>query len=1008
MNVKLRFASKHFVCTLLCMLFILGSNLTYAQEKSIKGTVVDENGTPLPGVAVIIKGTTQGTTTNFDGQYVLNVSATDETLSFSYIGYLTKDIVIGAQAVIDVSMEVDAEQLEEVVVIGYGSVKKEDATGSVQAISASDFNQGAINSPQDLLTGKVAGVNITAGGGAPGAKATIRIRGGSSLSASNDPLIVIDGVPIDNNDISGMRNPLNTVNPNDIETFTVLKDASATAIYGSRASNGVILITTKKGSQGGVKFDYSGNVSFGTETGRIEALDATQFRNLMQETGNTNGLSIAGDQNTNWQDELMRTAVSTEHNMAVSGAVADFLPYRASVGYNNSNGILKTSNMERTTVALNLTPKFFDDHLSVNVSAKYMNVKNRFADVGAIGSSLSMDPTQVTRSNDDTYQKFGGYFTWVDGAGNPISIAPSNPLALLDQKDDRSNINRFIGNAQLDYKFHFLPELKANLNVGYDYSKASGGVNVPTTAAWEYNVNDPEAGGRSSTFEQEKKNELIDFYLQYVKDLAGIDSKLDVMAGYSWQHFWSAKYDWATNARGDSPEVYPNATYSDVLTENYLVSFFGRLNYTFKDKYIATVTVRNDGTSRFAPDSRWGLFPAAALAWQINKENFMANSSKVSNLKLRLGWGITGQQNLGSSDNPLDYPYLPVYTYGDEKAQHVYYDPNIGPISYYTIRPQGYDQNLKWEETTTYNAGVDFGFMDDRLTGTIDVYKRITNDLLNTIPVAAGSNLTNRLLTNVGSLENQGLELTLNYKVIQKRDFFWDLGFNFTTNDTKITKLTAVEDPNYKGVDVGDITGGTGQTIQIHQVGERPNAFYTYQQIYDETGRPIEGAYVDRNGDGNIDANDKYIAGDPNPDYYIGINSRITYKNWDFSFSGRYAGGHQVYNNVNSNQSLNNMTVSGFNRNLTTDILNTYFQDYQFQSDYYIEDASFFRLDNIMVGYNFNNIKGGKINARVYGTVNNAFVITKYSGLDPEISGGIDNNIYPRPRTFLLGVNLGF
>ncbi|MBB6462889.1 SusC/RagA family TonB-linked outer membrane protein [Flammeovirga kamogawensis] len=986
------------------MLLLLFSLVTFAQDRTVQGTVVDENGDPLPGVAVLVKGTTKGGTTDFDGKFKISLADGEDVLVVSYIGYMAQEVPVGNAATIDVFMEVDAEQLEEVVVIGYGSVKKEDATGSVQAIKASDFNQGAITSPQELLNGKVAGVQMTNSGGAPGAGSTIRIRGGSSLSASNDPLIVIDGVPIDNEGVTGMQNPLNTVNPNDIETFTVLKDASATAIYGSRASNGVIIITTKKGSSGKLKIDYSGNVSVATVPKKIDVLNANEFSDVLKQRYPNQAAvtDLLGSNTTDWQDEVYSNAISTDHNVAVGGSIADVVPFRASVGYTYNDGILETSHMDRTTVALNLTPSLLDDHLKVNVNAKYMNVQNTFADNGAIGSALRYDPTQQAKDPSSEYDRFGGYHAWLDaGTGDPITIATANPRALLDQKSNTSGVNRFVGNAQLDYKFHFLPELKANLNLGYDYSKSDGKTLVPTNAAFMY-----ASGGQYSPYKQEKKNELLDFTLQYVKDLESIDSRLDVMVGYSWQHFWREEYSYTNNYNDDqTPPQQPEKIFR---TESYIVSFFGRLNYTFKDRYLLTATVRQDGTSRFSPETRFGLFPALAFAWNIKKEGFLSTSDAVSTLKLRAGWGITGQQNIGNGD----YPYLNTYTASQNTADYEFYLPDGTPYYSTTMRPGGYDKNIKWEETTTYNLGLDYGFLDDKITGSIDVYQRYTTDLLNVIPVPAGSNLTNQLLTNVGDLENKGIEFSVNYKAISTTDFHWDLGYNVTYNENKITKLTQVNDPNYKGVFTGGIAGGTGNTIQIHSEGYPASSFFVYEQVYDNNGKPLEGVYVDQNQDGLINDDDKVRKEDPAPNVYMGITSKMTYKNWDFSFAGRWNFGNYVYNNVASNSAyytgMYTTTGGGYLSNLNSDIKNTGFENPQYFSDYYLQNASFFRLDNIMLGYNFNNIKNGAISMRVYGTVNNVFVVTPYKGLDPEISGGIDNDVYPRPRTFLVGVNVGF
>lgn len=1003
MKEKIPFTGKLFVCALLCMLFTFGSNLVQAQEKSIKGTIVDETGGPLPGVAVIVKGTTQGTTTNFDGQYTLNVSTTETILTYSYIGYVTKEVTIGTQQVIDVTMDIDAEQLEEVLVIGYGSVNKKDATGSIAAVTADGFNQGAITSPQELLQGKVSGVQITTGGGAPGSGSTIRIRSGSSLSASNDPLIVIDGVPVDSDGVAGMRNPMNAINPNDIESMTVLKDASATAIYGSRASNGVIIITTKKGDKNSsdIRLNYTGTVSVNNPNEQVNVLSADQYRDIMK---GSPGEHLLGDANTDWQNEVMKTSVSTDHNVGVSGNVGGVLPFRASVGYTMDNGTMETSQMERTTMNLNLTPTFLDDHLKVNASVKGMFVDNRFANTGALGSAVIYDPTQPITSSDPLYDPYGGYHTWLQGGKKSVN-APSNPMAMLNQENNTSKVNRSIGNAQVEYKIHGFEDLSIKVNAGYDYSKSDGGIIAGPQTSWNENNGpggDIPTGGFMSNYAEEKRNELLDVYAQYNKEIG--KHRFDVMGGYSWQHFYSEGSTYENNHYG----TVENPKDEVWATEYYLLSFFGRANYTFNNKYSATVTMRYDGTSRFAPDNRWGMFPSLALAWKMKEESWFKNIDVLSDLKLRASVGITGQQNLGNGD----YPYMARYTYGDPQSQYTFYDPATGQmVSIPTIRPEGYDENIKWEETTTYNVALDFGFFNDRLTGGIEGYYRVTNDLLNEIPVPGGSNLTNMLLTNVGSMENKGVEFNINTKIIQKQDFHWDFGVNVTWNDSKITKLTVVDDPSYEGVRVGGIAGGTGETVQIHKVGYAPYSFLVYEQIYDDAGKPIEGAYVDRNGDGVVDEKDMYIAGNPMANVFLGFTTRVMYKNWEFSMAGRASFGNQVYNNVDSNNAYyDNLYVAANSNtnNVTTDIYNTGFQSAQMKSDYYIQDAKFFRIDNIMVGYNFNDLNNGKMNARVYGTVNNAAVFTPYTGVDPEIQGGIDNNMYPRPTTYMLGVNLFF
>ena len=1031
---------KHVSAKTLLLLAILfwGSLSAFAQTGQVTGTVTDAgDGTTLPGASVVVKGTVTGTVTDINGKFSISVSP-NATLVFSFIGYESQEVLAQPNTVVNIALQMQSTALSEFVVIGYGVQKKSDATGSVVAVDSKEFNKGQIINPADLVSGKVAGVQIISGGGAPGEGSTIRIRGGSSLSASNDPLFVIDGVPVDNDGISGSRSPLNSINPADIETFTVLKDASATAIYGSRASNGVIIITTKKGKKGSnLKIEYNGNFSYATPVKTIDVLGADEFKTLINERFPTHA-DMMGTANTDWQKEIYQNAVGMDHNLSFAGAYKT-LPYRVSVGYSDQDGILKTDNLKRTTVSASLNPTFFDDHLKVDVNVKYANEQNQFGNRDAIGASIQYDPTKPITS-DQTYNpyylndvngdgspdtvlmpstEFGGYYAWIqtNGTDNPVEQGASNPVALLNMRDDHSNANRWIGNVQVDYKFHFLPELRANLNLGMDHSKSSGENIIPDYAPWVY---DPlNGGGTFNYYEQEKKNDLLDFYLNYVKDLASIDSKIDVMAGYSWQHFWRADSSLNGNNSRDftidslRPGVYEknffgetkrtyNITPNYVPTESYLVSFFGRLNYTFKDRYLLTFTLRNDGTSRFSPDTRWGLFPSAAFAWKILDEPFMAEVKGLSQLKLRLGWGVTGQQNI----NQGDYPYLPRYTRSNQYAQY-----QMGNLFYYTMRPAGYDYNIKWEETTTINFGLDFGFAEDKFYGSIDYYQRKTKDLINFIPVPAGTNLSNFILTNVGDLENEGFEFSLTARAIDTKDLFWEIGFNTTYNKNEITKLTATDDPDYLGVETGGISGGVGNFIQMNSVGHPANSFFVYEQVYGTDGKPIQGMYVDRNRDGEITAADKYHYKDPAADFYFGINTNLNYKNWDFSFSGRANFGNYMYNNVESENAVYERLYrpeGPYLGNIASSVINTGFVTPEYQSDYYIQDASFFRMDNITLSYLFPAIFKGKADLRISGTVNNAFVITNYDGIDPEISGGIDNRLYPRPRTYVLGLNLQF
>ncbi len=987
--------------TLSMLLILCMSISTMAQsKKAIQGLVVDKDNQPIIGATILEKGTTNGTVSDINGKFTLTVGNEAAMLQITYVGYQKTDIAANSPQLRRIVMQESSVTLGEVVAIGYGQVKKNDATGSVLAIKAEDINKGMVTTATDLLIGKTAGVNITTAGGAPGSAATIRIRGGSSLKASNDPLIVIDGVPVDNESISGMANPLSSINPNDIESFSVLKDASATAIYGSRASNGVILITTKKGvmTKGASlmpKVSYSGNFAVSTPIKTIDVMTGSEYRKFtVDRYGATSSQAkLIGPGNTNWQDEILRTALSTDHNLSVTG-VAGGIPYRVSGGYTKENGILRTSNMDRGTVGLALNPTFFEDHLKVNLNAKGMMAKNRFGDTGALGAALEFDPTQRVNSTSIYGNR---YYISLGSNGKPIDIAIANPVALLEEKVDKSTVYRSLGNLQLDYKMHFLPELRANLNLGYDLSKSDGSILIPDNSTMSWSQGDVKTGkGEFNPYSQEKRNTLLDFYLNYAKELKSIRSRFDVMGGYSWQHFYresSNDYHWI-----DGTDRKPRI---EDKTESYLVSFFGRLNYTLMDKYLLTFTLRNDGSSRFAKENRWGLFPSAALAWKVNQEDFLKDVQALSDLKVRLGYGITGQQNI--TDN--DYPYLSRYQYSESGANYMFGNQVIQ-----LIRPLGFDPKLKWEETTTYNAGLDFGFLNGRITGSIDGYMRKTDNLINTIPVPAGTNFINELLTNVGSLENRGVEFNINGKPVVTKDLTWDLGFNISYNKNEITKLTMVEDPNYIGVETEGISGGTGNNIKIHTVGYPVGSYYVYKQIYNSAGEPIEGAYADLNGDGQITDKDLYRYKNAAPDVFMGLTSKVLYKAWDFSFSARSNIGNYAFNNSQAKLEWTDgsFDTSGFLKNRLSSASNGYFKAAAYKSDYYIQNASFLKVDNITLGYTFKNVVSANSRLRVYGTVQNPFIITKYKGLDPEISNGVDNNVYPRPRIYLVGLSVNF
>ncbi|MDF1573088.1 MAG: TonB-dependent receptor [Bacteroidales bacterium] len=961
-----------------------------AQVITVTGTVTDEeSGLPLPGVTVVAKATTLGTITDFDGNYTLTVQP-GAVLSFSFVGYATKEVPVNDQTVLNVTLSEEKQALDEVVVIGYGKVKKSDATGSVVSVDTREFNRGAITSTQELLVGKTAGVVITTPTGAPGSGTSIRIRGGSSLRASNDPLIIVDGVPIDNSNVSGSANFLSFVNPNDIESISILKDASATAIYGSRASNGVIIITTKTGEAGQpFRVAYNGYAAVSSAIEFLDVYSGDEIRQLAFEKRNLYGLDnleLLGSENTNWQQELFRTSVSHDHNLSFSGA-ANNLPYRASIGYTDQRGIMLNTDMQRLTGSINLTPSLLNDALKLNINVKGMNTNHNFGDAGALGSAINMDPTQPIM---DGNPNSAGYFQWTNYGAN---LGTPNPVEQLLEVDNRSVVNRAIANIQADYTLPFWTDMRANLNVATDRAMSEGHNNRPVTT----NANlTGTFTGRENVYSSENTNDLIEFYLNYNNDITE-GQNLDITAGYSWQHFMREGRDSTRGLLdvGDPNYVQPEG--NSYITENYLVSFFGRINYSINDKYLMTATIRNDGSSRFAEGNRWGLFPSAAVAWKISEESFMENVDAISDLKLRASWGITGQQDIGN-----DYPAQALYILASEGS---YYP--IGGTFLPTLRPNAYDPNIKWEETTTQNIGLDYAFSNGRVYGSFDIYQRVTEDLLNTVTVPSGSNFSNTLLTNVGSLENKGVELGLNLIPLSTEDMNLNLGFNATYNVNEITKLLLTEDPEYIGILYGDAF--TGQK-QVTRVGYPAYSYFVNQQVYDQQGNPIEGLYVDLSGEGgtvNGDNDDKYIYHNPVADYLFGFTGRFNYKNFDLLASARASIGNYVYNQVAAGASFDQMYQIGYWKNFPKYLDDTKFVKRQFTSDYFVENGSFLKLDNVSAGYTFENLFD-TMSARVSFTVQNAVTITRYSGIDPEVPGGIDNNFYPRPRTFLIGFNLTY
>ncbi|MDF2433703.1 MAG: TonB-dependent starch-binding outer membrane protein SusC [Mucilaginibacter sp.] len=1003
--------SKKYV--LLCV-FMMFSVIAFAQTGSITGKVIDETNQPLPGASVSIDGTTLGATSDANGSYTITgVKAGNYTITAKFIGYTDskKTVTIPATATtINFSLQPQNTGLNEVVVIGYGTEKKKDLTGSIATVSRKDFNQGAITTPEQLIQGKVAGVSIISNGGAPGAGSTIRIRGGASVNGSNDPLIVIDGVPLSNSSIPGAANTLDLINPNDIESFSILKDASAAAIYGNRASNGVIIITTKKGQSGKPQINFSTQFSVSKLTKEASVLSPDQFRNYIKQQatapGDTVYLKQLGSANTDWQKQIYQTALTTDNNLSVSGS-AGKLPYRVSVGYTDQNGILKTSSLQRFTGAVNLSPSLFTDHLKINFNFLGSQVKQRFANMGAIGSAASFNPTDPVYSGNSAY---GGYYEMLSpSASNPENLntlAARNPLGLLEEETNRSTVYRAITSLALDYKLHFFPDLHANVNLSYDGSNGQGYDIIPATAASQYpgaqDANGVVQRGNNSKYKSVIGNSTFEGYLSYSHDFKSIKSHVDAVAGYSTQTFSTTSTNYLNYF--SNGEVKPNSlfNYPTDLQKSELASLYGRVNYSYDSKYLLTGTIREDVSTKFAPGIRTGYFPSVAGAWVISNEDFLKNNKTLSNLKLRVEYGVTGNQ-----DGIGNYDYLSPYSLGNRAAQY-----EFGNGTYYQVyRPGAFYPGRTWESTATTNAAIDFGFLNDRITGSLDLYYRKTKNLLATINEPAGSNFGNQIVANVGNMEDKGLELSVNVKIINTKDLSWTAGVNATIDRNKITNLTAIPNPNFPGLPVGNIAGGIGTTIQIDQIGYAKNSFYTYQQVYGTNGKPLDGVFLDKNGDGKINGADLSVAHSPDPQEYFGISSDVRVKKFSLGFSARANVGNYVYNNIYSATGFRNNFINPISLfNGSTNVLETGFTGVnasnEYLSDYFVQNASFFRMDNIHIGYDFGRVFKNTGNLRISANVNNVFIITKYKGVDPEVTNGIDNNLYPRPRTYVLGLNL--
>src|SRR5690242_5116667 len=994
--------SKQVTVLIFFIIVALGANA----QSVITGTVTDSTGKGIPGVSVTVIGTNKGTATDLNGKYSIEAAPT-ATLMFTSTSYTPVERAVNNQSVVNVTMASATQQLGEVVVIGYGTSQKKDLTGSVAQVSAKDFQTGQITNPEQLIAGKVAGVSIISGGGAPGAGSTIRIRGGASLGlngATNDPLIVIDGVPLDNSGFSGAANPLSMIDPNDIESFSILKDASATAIYGSRASNGVILITTKKGRLNSKPvFNFNTTFSLSKIITEVSVLKGDQYRQFVKDNGTSSYIDLLDDPNTDWQNEIYHTALTSTNNLSISGGLKK-MPYRVSVGYLNQQGILKTDKLDRYSLGVNLNPRFFDDHLKVNINLNNSIEEVRFANQGAIGTAVSFNPTAPVYSGKSAYN---GYWEWTDPstANGLVSLAPRNPVGLLMDRHDVAEVRRSIGSALFDYKVHFLPDLHAFVNLAYDESSSDGTITIDSSAAQDYkrylNSSDNTLhGGRYDKYKQKRDDKTLEAYLDYTKDFVG-GSRIDVVAGYGYYDYLTTNYYYPDLTTDGTTVTTPTFDYDK--PEYTLISYYGRANLSYKDRYLLTGSIRTDGSSRFAANQRWGVFPAGAFAWNMKNENFLQGSKTVSALKLRLGYGLTGQQSgIGL------YDYFPFYYYSDNTSEY-----QLGDSLYHMYAPSGFYPQRTWEKTATYNAGIDYGFLDNRINGSIDVYYKKTSDLLNKIAQPAGSNFSNQIVANVGNMENKGVEVSLNLQPVKNNKVVWDLNLNATYNENKITNLTAVPNPNFPGNTYYGISGGTGNTILINTVGLPVGSFYVYTQVYDQNGKLIDGLFADLNRDGVINQQDFYQYKNINPDYLFGASTNVKIDKFNVGFVMRASVGNYVYNNTFSSSGTvrNILNPIGYINNGSTNVLESGVSgsgDKFFLSDYYVQNASFLRMDNAYINYLVGKVLHNSATLSLNANVQNVFVITKYQGLDPEIASGVDNNFYPRPRIYSVGLNLRF
>ncbi len=970
---------KTFTKSALFLLWLIP--MSFFAQSTIRGTVTDAgSGQPIPGVNIIVKETTIGTATDFDGVYTLSNVNNGDIVVFSYVGFIPQEVTFTGQETIDVALQEDAAELEQVVLIGYGSSRKKELTGSVSLVTSEDFNTGNNVTAENLFVGRVAGVNINTNGG-PAGNSQIKIRGGASLNASNDALIVIDGLPINDpgDEDNGSRSVLSSINPNDIESFSILKDASAAAIYGNRGANGVIIITTKKGKKN-LQINLDTQTSITTANRTVDVFSADEYRALIAERF-PDRVGDLGNANTDWQDEIYRDAFSALHNLSVSGSLLDVLPTRISVGRADQEGLRKTSKFERTNTSLSLNPRLFNNHLKIDVNANLNFEKNRFAE-GVEKDAITFDPTQPVF---DPTSPYGGFFEYLNNDGFAQANVQRNPVAKLLQTRNIANVRRYFGNVKFDYQLHFLPDLRAVLNLGMDTSETKRFEERSTESANTFRSEFGEFNGFKSDTDFTSENRLLDAYLVYNKKIGGLD--IETTAGYSYQKFEIEEFK--TEDQRDPNRLPERNIEPDVV----LLAYFARANLKLSDKYFLTGSIRRDGTSRFSEDNRWGYFPAASFGWQISEENFLKNSSTLSNLRLRLGYGITGQQDIDQA-----YAYIERYRGSNPNTQYILNGQVIN-----IVQAQFRNEDIEWEKITEYNIGLDYGFWNDRISGSVDVFRKESDDLLSQAPVPDAVNFSNQGFQNIGKFVTEGIEFSINTNIIQNENVNWNLSYNATYINQEIEELAFGQD-----IIVGGIDGGTGNNIQIQRQGEAPFSFFTFAQVYDSNGRPIEGAYADLTGDGEVNNDDRYVAGKPAPDFIMGLQSNLNFYNFDFSFNLRASIGNDIYNNVASeNAQTGNLFRNVFN-NAPTSLLDSNFVSTPdvILSDFYVEDASFVRMENITLGYTIRDIMKGVSSLRLWTGVQNAFLISDYSGLDPEIQNdGRDQSIFPRGRTFLFGIN---